>query len=158
MTYIHSYHAKLHFIHTYIHTLTHIFILTYMEMLESLQFVWSASVLHWAGLLFFFFKPIGTLFFSLGLIFSMMSLIRQHSKKGNFVSSNASLLERDLDIASCPSFGPKRTHTRTKKPNSTEQGSSNQSWALAVFSVRKVVFNTRAVPSSENCLLLGKYY
>ena len=30
-----------------------------------------------------------------------------------------------------------------------------QSWALAVFSVRKVVFNTK-VPSSENSLLLGK--
>ena len=33
---------------------------------------------------------------SRSVIFSMMSLKRQHSKKGNFVSSNAGLLERDF--------------------------------------------------------------
>ena len=33
----------------------------------------------------------------------------------------------------------------------------NQSWALAVFSAKKVVFNAKAqVPNSENGLLLGK--
>ena len=32
--------------------------------------------------------------------FSMMPLKRQHSKKGNFVSSSAGLLEETLDIAS----------------------------------------------------------
>ena len=31
----------------------------------------------------------------------MMSLKRHHSKKGNFVSYNAGVLERDLDKASC---------------------------------------------------------
>ena len=42
------------------------------------------------------------------------------------------------------------SHTQSITPNA-------QSWALAVFSIRKFVFNTKPqVPSSENGLLLGR--
>ena len=38
-------------------------------------------------------------------------------------------------------------------------GLTEQSWALAVYSVKKVVFKTKAqVPSSESSLILGKDY